>query len=386
MAANVPQEIVESFMHYVYYNDRQQPDQATLSACSTLCKAWSGPAQRLLFYSVRWNTAQAMTLISLPNPHTQSLLSSIRCLDLDISIGNTDAVADFIAVIAHCMGLYELVLRFSRLHALGDAAVEELRRLAERPEARPLRALRLPSFGIQSPVVYQFLQIWPSIQFLRLGQELAAPHPRTWAPQFHLYELTLLRVHTRNVAAIEWLLSASVGHLRILHLRDEPGTSYNEIFQVHGPYLESLRLYNHNKRTGTLLRMCPKLKEFSITLLSSFIPLDGIPPTLEHLSFRNYDWATNESLYPIINALDGLPRLRLITCDPNGTSHPHWGTLRDQCTRRGIILKADAPPIYVVSASSHVRDAAELIGHRSSKMLSLLTDSLERSQWTTSQS
>ncbi|THH27310.1 hypothetical protein EUX98_g6878 [Antrodiella citrinella] len=348
MTVDLPQELVEAVLQPLYHNVHSIPDYKTLSVCSMICKSWSGAAQKLLFYSIRLKASRAVALVSSPLEHTRLLVSSIRCLDLDITSDDRNAEEDLIAVITHCTGLYELTLRIGKLHEFDPATADSLASLASRPDARPLRAIMLFSFGTQSPIVYQLLKVWRTVQFVRLGQELAAPPPRTWTPTFHLYELTLLRVPTRNVKAIEWMLSASVGHLRILHLRDEPGVEYDDIFRTHGPHLESLRLYNHNRRTSTLLGMCPNLKELVITLLSSFFPLTGIPDSLEHLSFRNYDWAANESLYPIINAIDHLDKLRIVTCDANGTKHRDWSTLSKKCLERGVQLRADAPPIYVL--------------------------------------
>lgn len=95
--------------------------------------------------------------------------------------------------------------------------------------------------------------------------------------------------------------------------------------------------------------MCPNLKEFSIILLSSFLPLEGLPETLEHLSFRNYIWAPTESLKPVIQAIDSLPKLKVITCDTNGPDHPEWSVLVEKCARKGVVLSPNAIPIYAVS-------------------------------------
>ncbi|KAH8104628.1 hypothetical protein BXZ70DRAFT_599700 [Cristinia sonorae] len=369
MATLLPQELIEKVLQHVYYNtDLSRPDYGTLLACCLICKTWSGQAQRMLFLSIVLNTTTAGSLITSTSDHTQALLASVRCLDLEEKLEtrtqiNSMHMADdqvlvestLIAAITRCTGLYELSFRVKNLHKFSDKTVIQLFQLARRADIRPLRAVKLPTFGVLSPLLFQIMQIWPTIQFVRLGQELGAIHPRSLTPTFQLYELTLLRVPTRNVEAIEWLLSASIGHLRILHLRDEPGKAYDNIFQIHGPHLESLRLYNQNKRTSALLRMCPNLKEFVITILSDFLPLENLPESLEHLSFRNYIWAKNNRLVSVIDAIDKLPNLRVVSCDPNGKSHPDWSTLEEKCLKRGINLEADALPIFAYEDPVRVR-------------------------------
>ncbi|TCD70144.1 hypothetical protein EIP91_004614 [Steccherinum ochraceum] len=364
MPPDFPQELIESVLLKLYEDHRGRFDCPTLSACSKVCRAWNGPSQRLLFYNVHLQAATATSLLTSPVEHTKSLATSIRCLELDPTTSSKEnAEAVLISVFTHCKSLYELILHVDKLHDLNTDAVEKLYQLARRPDVRPLRALRLSSFGTQSPLVYQLIHIWPTIQFLRLGQELNAPHPRFLSPLIQLYELTLFRVPTRNVTAIEWLLSNSIGHLRILHLRDEPGRAYNDLFQVHGPNLESLRLYNHSKRTSTILKMCPNLKEFAITLLSSFLPLDGLPESLEHLSFRNYEWGGNDSLFPIIHAVELLPKLRVVSCDANASQHRDWESLKRKCEQRGVELRMDAMPIYVVSTIPFEESVVKGITH-----------------------
>ncbi|OAX36933.1 hypothetical protein K503DRAFT_266773 [Rhizopogon vinicolor AM-OR11-026] len=91
------------------------------------------------------------------------------------------------------------------------------------------------------------------------------------------------------------------------------------IFALHVPRLRSRRLTRYNIYCATLLRMCTALEEFVLHRVSGGGVLSlahDISPTIKHSSFRN-EHKRRDSLQPIIDAADALPKLRLLACDKN---------------------------------------------------------------------
>ncbi|OSX59898.1 hypothetical protein POSPLADRAFT_1035402 [Postia placenta MAD-698-R-SB12] len=356
VSPDLPAELISAIIEQLYYDEDGNPDRRALYACSLVSASWTGPAQRLLFHTARLHGPHALAFLHAIHPARPSgtrLGEHVRRLEVRIGTGpgsgsptSPDATSlrptEFLTLLDHCPRLYELILRAYNVHAFEEPLTRALGALASDPARTPLRALSLLRAGVQSPLLYQLLAVFPSVRFLRLGSEMAAPLPKSPA-SVALTELVLYRLPSPRI--LSWLLASSLSTLAILDLRDAPDVQLTEILAPHGPRLRSLRLLRYNARGAALIRLCPALEELVLFQLSTFLPLANLPQTLEHLSFRDFSWTSNPSLQTIIAAIETLPRLRLLTCDANAKQHDDFPALRRKCEKKGVALRTDALPI-----------------------------------------
>ena len=337
----LPTELIHQILRYAYYNASGSPDRHTISTCALVCLSWTEEAQRLLFLSV--GLPRKEFLSDIPAERASRIGTFVRRLNINVRSHGNVQLNGFIELLGKCPNLYELVLAIE-VHELDAKTMDNL---AHPPSPTRIVALNLRSCGTQSPILFQLLSLWPSIEFLRLGTEIAARHPPT-PPTFKLYELTLLR--NLRIATLEWLLSASEGHLRILEFRDPPGREIDPIFNIHGPHLQSLRLFRHSGHANSMVQKCVGLKELVLFQISHLFRLDNLPKSLEHFGFRNFIWGEIRSYAPVIRVIEQLPNLKLVTCDEHTRKHQDFPKLAETCEERGIELSTEAPPSLVVSA------------------------------------
>lgn len=361
---DLPTELLDAILEHTYY-EKGLPDNDTLRTCALVSVSWRKPAQRLLFRRVTLRRMHRgrehlafLEATGFQTEYGRMLGGHVRVLELFIGdktgldLDDTD-LAD---ILSRTPKLYELVLRVTGIHEFAMGTMEKLRTLAGvdgglHPIHTPLRlrALSLLSCGIQSPILYQLLSVWSSIEFLFIGVEIAAPPPRSQPhPTFKLYQLTLMR--TPRLYILSWLLSASMDSLRIVSFRDAPGCELDPILDAVGPRLRSLRLMNNSVRTPKVLERCPNLEEFVLVQLSTLFGLEGLPGTLEHLSCRNLP-DEPQSLGSVIDAVGVLPRLRVVTCDKRARLDERFGELEGLCAGKGVELLVDETPFWVVSAA-----------------------------------
>ncbi len=354
---HIPPDIIQSVLESTYYTKGFTPDYATLRSSSLVCKAWRDYSQKLLFHDVRLHRyhdhpgmVSFRSAVFASTQRGRTLASYIRRTDIIIGV-QADVnltVDDLLGLVSHCHGLYAVTLRVPRIHEFGPSMMEGLRRAHEASLPTPIRSLSLLLCGTQSPILYQLLAVWPSIQYLRVGTELAAPPPIE-PNKVQLYELTLFR--EPPLAHVEWLLSASKNTLRILECVVAPGSEYDHLLEDLGKHLLSLRIFRHTRRFAAVVQFCPELKEIVITQLSSFLPLGDLPPTLEHLSFRSMSAVATIPLQPIISAIGNLPKLRLVSCDAS-KRNVDFASLSEKCQGKGAILWTGLLPIRLVSAAA----------------------------------
>ncbi len=272
------------------------------------------------------------------------LASCVRQMDLLLSYSQDPQL--LVQLVCRCHRLYDVTLRILGVDELDGFTLEGLRQAHAASMPTPIRSLSLMMCGVQSPLLYQLLSVWPTIKFLRLGAELAAPLPPQPA-QVELYELVLHRTLPPRV--MEWLLGSSANSLRIFDCNAAPSTDYNRLIAQFSEGLLSLRLFRHTIHSAALIQRCPNLREIVISQLSSFLPIGELPMTLEHLSFRSFSTIATIPLTPIISAVDKLPRLRLLTCDKLTEQNPYFPVLREKCTKKGISVYSNLLPIPMVS-------------------------------------
>ncbi|KAG1730308.1 hypothetical protein EDB19DRAFT_1740754 [Suillus lakei] len=362
----VPPELVLCILEHGYYTSSRTPNYALLKAAALVCKTWSGPAQTLLF-----RCATKLEPRNIPTFRAALLSSASRgkalgeCIRiLEISIGGTSnggcSPDDFAILLQACPQLYALALSITGVHEFEE---EILKKLGD--AGRKLKALTLVQCGLQSPILFQLLKIWNNIQFLKIEKEIAAWPWRTAATpvlrrntdagelaqrpgaEVCLYELALSRLPTPDV--LNWLLESSADSLRILELRDTPGPVHRNIISPHAPRLRSLRLAQYNNYSAALLRMCTALEELVIYHVPTRFPLaPDLPPTIEHLSFRNPNHTLRHTLQPIIEAVDALPNLKVLTCDKNAEQLvADYETLKAKCRMKGAEVIVSEMPFWM---------------------------------------
>ncbi|KAH0832343.1 hypothetical protein J3R83DRAFT_13359 [Lanmaoa asiatica] len=369
--SHLPPELVFVILEHAYYTPAGFPDYTFLANCSLVCTSWSVPAQSLLF-----RKTIKLRSHTIPSFHAALIASAVRrkpmgdaVRSLDISVGRSMNEScqpkAFARLLQACPRLYDLSLSTYSLHEFDQFALAQLK-----DSGQGIRALNLQYCGVQSPVLFQLLGIWPHIRFLKIGTEIAAwpwRHPAETPvlrqltinegaddiaerPPAHvsLYDLALSRIP--QPAVLAWLLGSSVLSLRILDLREIPGIAARETLAVHAPRLRSLRLLHFSLDAAAFLRQCTHLEEFVIYNIPVIVPLaPALPPSIEHLSFRNPLHDFRSTLGPILDAIEVLPKLRIVTCDKNSEGLREFVMLNKRCAKRGVEVVISEVPFWVVS-------------------------------------
>ncbi|KAI0070622.1 hypothetical protein K474DRAFT_1669866 [Panus rudis PR-1116 ss-1] len=353
----LPQELIQYIIEDAYYHYPQgwaEIDRQTLKACSLVSSEWRGHSQRLLFHEVRQGNLAFLNELRAETPMALLHARSIRRLDVMITSQSSHdryrSVDDLILLLTHCKAVYELTLRkLDTIHSLTEETMDRLRQMSLHSPLATIAALNLESFGIQSPIPYQLLSVMPSVRHLRLGNELGAPRPTSLCT-VKLYELAVLRTPS-SPHNLEWLLSQSKGHLRILEFKETPGRSFQNLLAEHGPHLLSFRLMWHTQQAAPVFEHFSSLRELVIYQFSDFLRLAKIPKTVKHVSFRYLLWAKNATLLPILAVIDELPELEIVSFNKEVTTHVHFPELQYKCHEKGVQLRLDAPPLFVVRTS-----------------------------------
>ena len=377
-------EILFHILEYGYYippGPRRNippgtPNYKHLKACALVCRAWSGPAQSLLFRSVLWlrdrniyvfhaallsSAARGralggcvQTLDMTISPVSQSSLAIHR--KLNIPACNTQGCSPLVAValLQACPHIHELVLDFHR----ADLDQETLEKL--KVAGRRLERLSLACYGWQPLIIpFDLLRIWPNIRFLKIRSGLSSPWRHTGTSlmpqsasdtkeladksvtQISLYHLTLTVPIEPD--ALAWLLASSVDSLCILDLPVPLYLEERNFLARHVPQLHSLcslRLSRYDNDTITLLRLCTSLEElvFRRFHLPPLYPLaSNLPPTIQRLAFTIGIYKCRVTLQPIIDAVDTLPNHKVLTFNQNvwRQHHEEYAILEWRCKRKG---------------------------------------------------
>jgi len=208
-----------------------------------------------------------------------------------------------------------------------------------------LRALYLARCGRQSPILYQLISVWPGIHFLRIGGRICAPPP-SQPSSIQLHELVLSCGEQLQSNTLDWLLSGSQS-LQVLELWDEPGPRMKSLVAKHGEHLRSLRMPCFNKVAADVVDLCPKLEELALVIYHStaLTRLRDLPASIEHFAVRNM---AKKSLHcPVINTINTLPNLRVVTCDQGSLQYPDFSVLQRACDTRSVDLRVDRRHLWL---------------------------------------
>ena len=348
---SLPLELWITIIQHNYYKEDGSIDIRTLLSSALVHPQWTEPAQSLLFHSIPLDeivkSKREDSFFESIKVHGSKLGSYVRRLIVNIgqypsSADGSIAIHYFTLLLKFFPKLYEITLRVYGVYQFDKPSMEELGIVA--PHIRSLNLLR---FGVQSPILYQLIELWPNIQFLAIGAEIVASPPSN-PPKIKLYELMLLR-SLIPFTSLEWLLSKSENTLKVFELRDLPGRRMKSILAKHGPHLRSLRLLHYNKDSADLLRLCTQLEEFVIYRIPDVIHIQTLPTTIEHFSFRNPGTGIKSYKGQIISLMDKLPKLRVVTCDVRAAEHHGFAALKSACDAKGAELQVRSWPWWLVS-------------------------------------
>lgn len=353
---SLPLELWITILEHNYYNSDGSIDTPTLLSCALVHPQLTDPAQSFLFHSIPLNKLvkekrdylfESTVNPSHSNLHGSKLGSYVRRLTVSIgqypsSADGSIAISHFGALLNWLPKLYEISLSIHGVHQFDELWMDQLEIAA--PNIRSLNLLR---FGVQSPILYQLIEVWPNIQFLTIGAEIVAPPPKD-PPKVELYELMLLR-SLIPFESLEWLLSNSESTLKVFELRDLPGQQMKSILAKHGPHLRSLRLLHYNKDSADLLRLCTQIEEFVIYRIPDVVHIQMLPSTIEHFSFRSTATGNKSYKAQIISLMDKLPKLRVVTCDVRAVEHPNYPALKSACDAKGAEVQIRLWPWWIVS-------------------------------------
>ncbi|KAH7882596.1 hypothetical protein F5I97DRAFT_287075 [Phlebopus sp. FC_14] len=207
----LPPELILTILEHNFYTSSGQPDHAFLSACSLVCRAWSWPAQSLLFRCVtklRGRNYSQFAAAVLSPARGQSLGKCVRTLEMSIahSMKQSCSPLHLVDVLRACPSVYELVLKAYGISKFDQASLEKLR-----DAGKGLKALHLVFCTMTSSILFQLLNIWPSIQFLKICVDIGVPSSQVLAyshrgAPVRLYDLVLSSIPHKEDARVVALL------------------------------------------------------------------------------------------------------------------------------------------------------------------------------------
>ncbi|KAJ7212110.1 hypothetical protein GGX14DRAFT_362171 [Mycena pura] len=305
---HLPDELICLVLAKAYYKDPplNTPDYSTLSACSLVSSSWTHPAQILLFRCITQDVAHAFSRFAETND--QALLANVRTFSIALLTQSVD-LPILVSVLRRCPQLYELTISARGLFSFPDESIAALVSIMN-STGLSIRSLRLIECSVQSPILYQLMGVFPTIEFLTLGVELAATPP-LWKPICALYELKCHR--TLSPEMLVWLLSSSASSLRVLELRDLPSARTAVELAPYCESIQSLRLMRYNAHTAAILRQCTNLLELVLLNVPTLVSLPSLPPSLEHITLLIQTYTTSVDLTPVIVAVNSLPNLRTLS-------------------------------------------------------------------------
>ncbi|KAF9077823.1 hypothetical protein BDP27DRAFT_1208342 [Rhodocollybia butyracea] len=207
------------------------------------------------------------------------------------------------------------------------------------PPSSRLRALRVMECSSQSPILYELLVFFPTIEFLATGIEIVAPPPKVPA-KFKLYELTMFRTLTPEI--FSWLLANSLDTLRIVELRDLPSAEVTAVLVGCGHQLQSFRAMKYHTNTAKIVQSCTNLQELVILGIPSIPPftIQRLPLTLEHLSLVHSHSDPSVGIADMMMLVKNSSKLKLLSCDGRFKRDPLYGVFHDICMKKGIEVES----------------------------------------------
>ncbi|KAI0039818.1 hypothetical protein FA95DRAFT_1612269 [Auriscalpium vulgare] len=330
----VPLDVQIVVIDWVYrLSQHSDIDYSTLCACALVCRAWTTPAQRLLFRRVSSHHAIAELLDTLRNaPH---LAKHVRFIEVGLDTTQDETQ---LAILELCTNLDGIsIYVFDKADAL-DATVEA------RLHAAQLQPVFLELDAYHN-IVESIVRLWPSIctlsvyiydQDLEFLEEFSEPLPEI--PE---------TVQSMSIIGdqVGYLAKANFPPLRELELNGPSwrNTSVCEWLHEAGvlPHLQSLRIVGELPPHEVLMQLM-HLENLVFTELPVGEAVISLPPTLIRVAYlrRRYRLSIEHAkdAKPFLAALRTLPKLQQISVTPRSSAH-ELTMFNEVCRERGIELE-----------------------------------------------
>ncbi|KAI0045575.1 hypothetical protein FA95DRAFT_116839 [Auriscalpium vulgare] len=297
------------------YRDSQHAmlDRRTLSSCALVCKAWTQPAQRLLFRrifdeytSLSPKRRELLLQAVRANPRLGSYIYRVNIV-LDTK-PKPAAADDFLTLLEGCPNVSALDITFTSTAYDEDSLVERLRALG-------LRLTYLGVHGGRPSTAKALIDLWPDLQCCNVLEQYqtAASTPASRAL------LKLPRATVDCYSAGAWSLTgADVSAVRELEVSGAYWMSPHCARTLQSMYplahLTSLVLDGPLPPQSVLGR-CIRLQSLVFASFPIYTEKILFPRSLTHVgchSLAEITWHDADVRY-IVQLLQGLPALRLVT-------------------------------------------------------------------------
>jgi hypothetical protein len=381
----IPLEIVLAILEAAYYDDNLETNDVLLRNCALVSRAWSAPAQKLLFRNVtlrKYNACLAFrSAVDRSTSRGRMLGDAVVRMRVVLDHNQPFGISQrsFASAVILCPNLYELNLS---LYGRGEPGedivglpdVSRMRRPAPSFDSLtlsllrsgpPITALQFSNWSENTQSINQLLEIWPTLKSLVVsGTPPQLPFPTSQPFPCALEELRMNFQTAPSIDFMEWLLHYSAKSLRILELEREPSSELlNHLVEAHGATLQSLALPACGSHEHALVvQKCRQLREFKIeNPWASPMVYRKLPAVLQHVAL-GLDRDT--ALQPVLDIVKTRTSLRVVTLHiwDGGEHHPQLPALRMACSYQGVELRLTRDvrvfrSMIVCSFSPSARDA-----------------------------
>ncbi|EPQ60051.1 hypothetical protein GLOTRDRAFT_118483 [Gloeophyllum trabeum ATCC 11539] len=354
-AVPLPAEIILHILEAAYFSDALEPDDALLRSCALVCRAWAGPAQKLLFRSVTLRSEAAFasfrSALDMSCERGRALAESVTRLRavLDYNQPGHLSETSFARAVAACPKLYELGLHIYGRGPPGDGdpsngapsfnrtTLALLRRAGPR-----IAALHFSNASADSAHLFQLLALCPSLHSLSVRG--VPPHLPPDAPLAFASALHALHMDFQSKPStdfLNWLLQNSARSLRVLEFAREPSTDMlAHLVGRHAQALQSLALPSCGSReAAAVVRACTHLKEFRVEHARGAPAVwKALPEGIQHIALGVDAEAQLEAVLGVVKEREELEVVTLQMWE-GGAAHPALPSLRMECATRGIELR-----------------------------------------------
>jgi hypothetical protein len=355
----LPLELVILIIEFACF-DAFKVNEDLLRRCALVCRAWSHPAQKLLFSRVTLRTRSAcdsfLAAVIRSTKHGRMLGDAVTRLKVVLDYNHPSGLPQhsFGDAFILCPNLYELNLALYGCATAGENMVglsdnERLRRPAPAIDDHTLSllksgpritALHFSNWSENQYFFIQLLNIWPTLESLVISGTTPQAPPSIAEPlACSLKQLRMNFQTSPSIHFMDWLLHNSSHTLRILGFDREPSLQFlDHLVDTHGKHLRSLSLPScpSHQHTSTVQK-CPQLRELCIENFAQCV-YRKVSGTLEHIALG---LDRNTILQPIIDIVRSSDALRVVTVNVwhDGDQHPQFSPLKVACAYRGVVLR-----------------------------------------------
>ncbi|KAI0063674.1 hypothetical protein BV25DRAFT_404229 [Artomyces pyxidatus] len=348
--SEIPEDIVIEIFECIYNHTLHLEHCDTMLACSLVCKAWTLPAQRILFRVVFTQRTKVLWKHSFinaltRNPHLGTHVRSLHPLHVVTDAlqnayalhGNAVTERQLASILTVCPQLRELCIDFDK----STATMPSLLSYA----GRGITHLHI-IVTTYSSSPYLLLSMWPSVRFLRLESSVISS-PSDRQPPLSLETLQVKSDLPLSADCLRWLLppsrTARLRRVEIPFPADESSRrAYTEILTSKAPGIRTLTATSNVPPVDAF----EGLSSFNLHRVPS-APLT-LPLSIEHLGF--YPESDEHGRLPLphlLAAISSIPRLRSFTIN----DHVSAGNMHDlyrACRRSGVSLRIGSEPGWVL--------------------------------------